>query len=167
MKKRSIPPKIRVTKHGNTYIPPLDELPEPFYICCPECGEAWTGYREQMDCEFLANWHVGLTTKRRKILGITVEDTYDRYICPECGCGFEVLDKKQRSYDVSEKLFEGVCTVMACSLVFAIIISAANLLASDGPACKWIIVFVLLGIFLASLSVLVWLSWLDTKFPND
>lgn len=167
MKRHEKPPKNRVTKHGNTYIPPLNELPKPLYVCCPECGETWTGYKEQMDCSFLALWHAEWATRRQKILGITIEDTYDQYICPECGCEFEALDKSKRAYDVSEKLFEGVCTVMACSLVFAIIISAANLLASDGPACKWIIVFVLLGIFLASLSVLVWLSWLDTKDLND
>lgn len=167
MKKREKLPKVRVTKHGNTYIPPINELPKPLYINCPECGETWTGYKEQMDCEFLAHWQAEWATKRQKILGVTVEDTYDQYICPECGCEFEILDKSKRTYDMSEKLFEGVCAVMAGSLVFSIIISAANLLASDGPMCKWTIVFVLLGIFLASSLVLAWLNWLDTKDLND
>ncbi|MBR5299061.1 MAG: hypothetical protein IKU36_02295 [Bacteroidales bacterium] len=167
MKKREKMPKIMVTKHGNTYIPPINELPKPLYINCPECGETWTGYKEQMDGEFLANWKAELTTKHRKILGITVEDTYNRYICPECGCEFEVLDRNLRSYDVSEKLFEGVCVVMAGSLALAIIVSSANLLASDGPMCKWTIALILWGAFLASLMVLVWLNWLDTCGLHD
>ena len=167
MKKREKMPKVRVTKHGNTYIPPINELPKPLYINCPECGETWTGYKEQMDCEFLAHWQAEWTTKRRKILGVTVEDTYDQYICPECGCGFEVLDKSKRTYDVSEKLFEGVTIVAAGSFVLAIITSAANLLANDGPKCKWISAFALFGIFLASSLVLIWLNWLDTKDLND
>ena len=167
MSKREKPPKIRVTKHGNTYIPPINELPKPICINCPECGEVWTGYKEQMDCEFLAHWQAKWTIKRKKILGVTVADTYDQYICPECGCGFEVLDKSMRTYGVSEKLFEGVCVVMACSLIVAIGVSAANLLANDGPKCKWLIDLVFLGIFLASSMVLVWLNWLDTKGLND
>ena len=167
MKKREKMPKARVTKHGNTYIPPINELPKPICINCPECGETWTGYKEQMDCDFLALWQAAWTTKRRKILGITVEDAYDQYICPECGCEFEVLDKNLRTYGMSEKLFEGVCTVMAGSLVLALCVSAANLLANDGPTFKWIIALVLWGIFLASLLVLVWLNWLDTKDLND
>lgn len=167
MKKREKPPKVRVTKHGNTYIPPINELPKPLYINCPECGETWTGYKEQMDYEFLAHWQAEWTIKRRKILGVTIEDTYYQYICPECGCGFEILDKSKRTYDVSEKLFEGVCTVMAGSLVFALIITATNLLASDGPMCKWTIAFVLWGIFLASSLALIWLNWLDTCGLHD
>lgn len=167
MKKREKMPKVRVTKHGNTYIPPINKLPKPLYVCCPECGETWTGYKEQMDCEFCAHWQAERVTKRRKILGVTVEDTYDQYICPECGCGFEVLDKSKRTYDVSEGLNETVSTVVAGSLVLAICISAANLLAPDGPECRWIIVYVLLGILLASSLALVWLNWLDTKDLND
>ena len=161
MKKREKMPKVMVTKHGNTYIPPINELPKPLYINCPECGETWTGYKDQMDCEFLAHWQAECTTKRRKILGVTVEDTYDQYICPECGCGFEVLDKSKRTYDVSEKLFEGVCVVTGGSLILSWSESAANLLTDDGPKCRWIIAFAILGIFLASLVVCIWLNCLD------
>lgn len=167
MKKRIKPQKVRITKHGNTYIPPINEIPKPLYINCPECGETWTGYKEQMDCEFLAHWQAEWTTKRRKILGVTVEDIYNQYICPECGCEFEILDKNLRTYDVSDGLIEGVTTVVAGSLVLAICISAANLLANDGPEYRWILVFVLLGIFLASLLVLVWLHWLDMCGLHD
>jgi predicted RNA-binding Zn-ribbon protein involved in translation (DUF1610 family) len=167
MKKREKPPKVRVTKHGNTYIPPIKELPEPLYVCCPECGETWTGYKEQMDFVFLSLWKSKMTTKRRKILGITVEDSYNQYICPECGCEFEVLDRSKRTYKMSDGLFVGVCSVMACSLVSVIIMSAVNLMANDGPIFKWTIILVLLSIFLASSSVLVWLNWLDTKDLND
>lgn len=167
MKKREKPPKVTITKHGNTYIPPINELPKPLCINCPECGETWTGYKEQMDCAFLAHWHAKWTTKRRKILGVTVEDTYDQYICHECGCGFEVLDRNKRTYKMSDGLFVGVCSVMACSLVSVIIISAVNLLANDGPIFKWTIILALFGIFLASLLVLIWLNWLDTKDSGD
>jgi predicted RNA-binding Zn-ribbon protein involved in translation (DUF1610 family) len=167
MKKREKPPKVRVTKHGNTYIPPIKELPKPLYVCCPECGETWTGYKEQMDFVFLSLWKPKMTAKRRKILGITVEDSYNQYICPECGCEFEVLDRSKRTYDVSEKLNEGVCGIGALSLVLAIIISAANLLTNDGPKCKWMIVLVLLGIFFASGFTFIWLCWLDTKDSGD
>ena len=166
--------KVRVTKHGDTYIPPISELPEPKTVSCPECGETWCGYDPGSDVEFCKGWSARVVKKSKTRLGITVNDYFVTFACPECGCEFELTKRELRYYNVSDKLFEAAVTITFLAFIFAGMIAASCWLAVHasgdprGTDVGYLIAKVLCLVGAVGVVALFLLAWLDSgKAPDD
>ena len=165
--------KVTVTKHGDTYIPPISELPEPFYLNCPECGETWCGYEPFKDEELCKDWRGHVIKKSKMRLGITVDDYFVAFTCPECGCEFELSSRESRYYHVSEKLFEVVASIAFLAFLFAGIIAASCWLAIHvngdprGTDIGYLIAKVLCLLGFVGLAALIILARLDSGKVSD